>query len=147
MGEIERKAAEELARSLGDRIAAVALFGSRARGEGTDKSDFDFFVVTRGDGEISRARLYDCLYRVLKKDVTLVDVEEGSIFRRDIKITPLLLNIAWESVMLHDPSNRLADLFDRIKAAVEGAGLVRYRTPDGKYGWKAETGELKAIEV
>lgn len=147
MGEIERKATEELVKSLGDRIVAVALFGSRARGEGSDESDFDFFVVTEGDGETSRVRLYDRLYRVLRRDVTLVDVEARSVFKPDLKISPMLLNIAWESVLLHDPSNRLADLFNRIKEAVRRSGLVRYRTPDGKHGWKTKVGELKAIEV
>jgi len=141
------KAVDELVKALGDRVVAVALFGSWARGEGSDRSDVDFFVVVRGlEGPDGRFQIYHHLRRVLKRDVTVVDVDEGSLFDEGLNITPLLLNIAWDAVILHDPSGRLRELFNRIKRGVEGR-LERYRTRDGKYGWRPVGGPLTAIEV
>ena len=39
--------AAELRRRFGARLAAVTLFGSRARGEGRDDSDLDVLVLVR----------------------------------------------------------------------------------------------------
>ncbi len=47
MLELANRAARELVRRLGDKIVAVALFGSRARGEASAYSDYDFLVVVR----------------------------------------------------------------------------------------------------
>lgn len=142
------RAVEELLRELGDRVVAVALFGSRARGEADAGSDYDFLVVVRGlRGLGRRFRIYDPLRRVLKTDVTVLDVDESKVFREDLTIDPLLLNIAWDAVVLYDPTGRLDRLFKRIRMAVKEAGLIRYRTKDGKYGWKPAKGGLKTIEV
>lgn len=48
----EKAALEELATWLrerfGDRLSELGLFGSRARGEGSEESDLDVLVVVRG---------------------------------------------------------------------------------------------------
>jgi len=49
-------------------------------------------------------------------------------------------------VILYDPTGRLRELFERVKSAVKDK-LERYRTRDGKYGWKPKSGELGVIEV
>ena len=145
--ELARSACEELVRRLGDRVAAVALFGSVARGEHSERSDFDFLVVVRDFRDRDRRfKIYDALYSVLRRDITLIDVDEDSIFREDLVVTPLLLNIAWDGIVLYDPSGRLTRLFERIRRAVQGR-LQRYRTRDGKYGWKPVKGDLGPIEV
>jgi len=145
--ELPTKACENLVKRLGDRVVAVALFGSRARGEASEKSDFDFFVVVRDfDEKNRRFKIYHCLHSVVKRDVTVIDVDEDEFFREDLKIDSLLLNIIWDSVILYDPTGRLRELFERVKGAVKDK-LERYRTRDGKYGWKPKSGELGVIEV
>jgi predicted nucleotidyltransferase len=145
--ELPTKACENLVKRLGDRVVAVALFGSRARGEASEKSDFDFFVVVRDfDERDRRFKIYHCLHSVVKRDVTVIDVDEDELFREDLKIDSLLLNIIWDSVILYDPTGRLRELFERVKGAVKDK-LERYRTRDGKYGWKPKSGELGVIEV
>jgi predicted nucleotidyltransferase len=42
------RAVEALRDGLGDRLVAVALFGSRARGEAGEESDWDLLVVAEG---------------------------------------------------------------------------------------------------
>jgi predicted nucleotidyltransferase len=145
--ELPTKACENLVKRLGDRVVAVALFGSRARGEASEKSDFDFFVVVRDfDERDRRFKIYHCLHSVVKRDVTVIDIDEDELFREDLKIDSLLLNIIWDSVILYDPTGRLRELFERVKGAVKDK-LERYRTRDGKYGWKPKSGELGVIEV
>jgi predicted nucleotidyltransferase len=145
--ELPTKACENLVKRLGDRVVAVALFGSRARGEASERSDFDFFVVVRDfDEKNRRFKIYHCLHSVVKRDVTVIDVDEDELFREDLKIDSLLLNIIWDSVILYDPTGRLRELFERVKGAVKDK-LERYRTRDGKYGWKPKSGELGVIEV
>jgi predicted nucleotidyltransferase len=145
--ELPTKACENLVKRLGDRVVAVALFGSRARGEASERSDFDFFVVVRDfDEKNRRFKIYHCLHSVVKRDVTVIDVDEDELFREDLKIDSLLLNIIWDSVILYDPTGRLRELFERVKGAVKDK-LERYRTRDGKYGWKPKSGELSVIEV
>jgi predicted nucleotidyltransferase len=145
--ELPTKACENLVKRLGDRVVAVALFGSRARGEASERSDFDFFVVVRDfDEKNRRFKIYHCLHSVVKRDVTVIDIDEDELFREDLKIDSLLLNIIWDSVILYDPTGRLRELFERVKGAVKDK-LERYRTRDGKYGWKPKSGELGVIEV
>jgi predicted nucleotidyltransferase len=145
--ELSARACESLVNELGDKVVAVALFGSRARGEASEKSDFDFLVVVRGfDGKDRRFKIYHCLHSVLKRDVTVIDLDEDELFREDLRIDSFLLNVIWDSVILYDPTGRLRELFERVRSAVRGK-LERYRTRDGKYGWRPRSGELSVIEV
>ena len=137
------KAVEYLINKLGSKVVAVALFGSRARGEASENSDYDFLVVVRNLEEYNRRFIiYHYLYKVLKKDITIIDIDEKDIFGDKLAITPLLLNIAWDSIILYDSNGKLSRLFSEIRR-VFGEKLVRYRTRDGKYGWKPKAGELR----
>lgn len=145
-----KKAAKGLAERLGAKVVAVALFGSAARGEAGKESDVDLFVVVKGlpRGLDRRFKIYDAAYRAIKGDITVIDVDEDDLFREDLRVTPLLLNVAWDGIILHDPTGRLAELFKRTRKIVERAGLKRYRTPDGAYGWRTKRVQmLKSIEV
>ncbi|PNV78565.1 MAG: hypothetical protein C0200_00435, partial [Thermoproteota archaeon] len=106
--ELSVEASRRLVKEFGDRIVAVSLFGSWARGEASERSDVDFFVVVRDFDESDRRfRIYDCLQKVVKRDVTVIDIDEEKLFREDLSIGSLLLNIAWDSIILYDPSGRL----------------------------------------
>lgn len=145
--ELAYEASRRLVNALGNRIVAVALFGSLARGEASDRSDVDFFVVVRGfNDEDRRFKMYHYLHGALKRDVTVVDIDEDKLFKEDLTISPLLLNIAFDSVILYDPSGRLSELFKRIREAAEGS-LERYRTRDGKYGWRPKGERFTVIAV
>lgn len=90
--------------------------------------------------------VYDALTPVLKefkRGVSVIEVDAGEIGKQ---ITPLLINIAHDGIILYDRTGRMGGLLRRVKDAVEKAGLVRYKTRDGKYGWKPSRG-LKPGEV
>jgi predicted nucleotidyltransferase len=145
--ELAYEASRVLVDALGSRIVAVALFGSWVRGEASDRSDVDFFVVFKDFNEEDRRfKIYHYLYSVLKRDITVIDADEEKLFRNDLVITPLLLNIAWDSIVLYDPSGKLKELFKRIREAVKDK-LERYKTKDGKYGWKPKNKHFTTITV
>lgn len=134
------KIVDSIIRRCGEKIVAIAPFGSVARGEATEISDIDLFIVVKDFPKSleRRRKLYDAAYRELPKggDVTVIDIDEEELFTQDLEVTPLLLNIAWDAEILHEPGGKLTELLTNIRGAIERAGLERYRTPDGKYGWK-----------
>jgi len=90
--------------------------------------------------------VYDALTPVLRKfkrDVSVIEVDARDVGRQ---ITPLLINIAHDGIILYDKNGRIESLFNKVKSAVKKAGLVRYETREGKYGWKP-CRELKPGEV
>lgn len=145
----------KLREKFSDQLVAVALFGSEARGEADEQSDLDFLVVLRGIPKDLQRRyevykpIYDAvaLQSSRARDVTVIDLDEGFITNEDVEITSLMLNIASEANVLYDPERKLGIFLQRVRKLIEAAGLERYRTRDGKYGWKARDGVLRPVEA
>ena len=135
---IKTEIVEALKNNLGYRFKACVLFGSVARSVAHEKSDIDLLVVTKGLSKNTvkrRSLIQAALTEVrnkLKRDISIVDFE----LREFEDVTPLLINIAHDGVILYDKDRKITKLFDKIRKAVKKAGLVRYYTPTGKYGWK-----------
>ena len=146
---------QRLQGKFNDHLVAVALFGSVARGESDPHSDLDFLVVLRDIPKTLERRyeVYKPIYDAItsqygqEKDLTVIDIAEEYLEDRDAEITSLMLNIIFDAVILYDPSGKLAAFIGRVGRLIEAAGLERYRTKDGKYGWKSKTGPLRAVEV
>jgi hypothetical protein len=137
-----RKCASELEKMLGDEFLGLVLFGSWARGEAREDSDVDVFVVLKSlKGLEARAAVYRVVSRGVGRAVTLVDARADELFGRELELTPLLLNILVDGIVVYDRTGKLAELAAKARRLVEAEGLVRYRTPDGKYGWKRLDGK------
>lgn len=147
--EIKELSVESLLHRFGENLEAVVLFGSHARGKAAELSDIDFFVVVQDLPKEPMKRryiVYDALTPVLRKfkrEVSVIEAEAKEIGKR---ITPLLINIAHDGVILYDKTGKIASLFARIREAVKKAGLMKYETREGKYGWKPSR-ELRPSEV
>ena len=147
--DVKAMAVESLLNRFGEDLEAVILFGSCARGEAVELSDFDFFVVVRGlpkQPVRRRYMVYDALTPILrefKREVSVIEADAEEIGKQ---ITPLLINIAHDGIILYDRAGRMGDLLRRVRDAVKKAGLVRYKTREGKYGWKPSQ-KLKPGEV
>jgi len=152
LGEILRKlngASEELSEVLGDEFVSMALFGSWARREAGPDSDVDVLVVLRSiKGMEVRSKIYSIIAKHVKRAVTLVDLRLSEVSGREVELTPLLLNILSDAVIIRDEEDTLKALIEKCKKLIRRANLVRYRTPDGKYGWKRADGKrLEAVDV
>ena len=149
------KVVQSLLKAHGGKIVAVALFGSAARGEEYARSDMDFLVVVRGLPQSLERRylLYKPVHIALNEeaekftDVTLIDIDESEILDEKLDVSPLLMNMAWDAKLIYDPEGKLKTFVNGVKRLIEAAGLERYGTEDGKYGWKPKAGRLRKVEV
>jgi predicted nucleotidyltransferase len=135
--EILNQIVTALKEGLGERLMAVVLYGSRARGRAREVSDWDFFIIASDlpaplwERHILLKRFLPAAYRgavsLLAK--TPQEFEE--------KISSLYLDIAQDGQILFDPQGyahrRLADL-QRLMAE---SGLYRKESSGGEvWRWR-----------
>lgn len=136
--------------ALGDRLLAVALFGSRARGTARPESDLDLLVVARGpwpfeerrrvESEVARA----CTGVVLREwrahgshpvpNLVILppeELERGSSF---------LLDLAREAIPLYDRGGGLAKALGALALRAERLGVRRVELSAGRWYWVTPRG-------
>jgi len=92
----------EMAFILGDRLEAIYLYGSQARGGARPDSDIDVMVVLRGDFNYFDMvmKTFACTAQISLDYETVISCvfvsQEDYIHRR----TPLLLNVRREGVLV-----------------------------------------------
>lgn len=126
-----------LRRAFGDKLCGIVLFGSLARGEADKRSDIDLFVLLRDTpwNKNRKKSVYfalDEIRRDYKRDTTVIERDLSEV--QDID--RMLIDVAMDGMIFYDPEGTVNDLLERVRAAVNRTGLVRYRTEEGKYGWK-----------
>lgn len=121
-------------------VKAVLLFGSTARGEATDRSDIDLLVLHEGMPVANLVERRRILYRAVVERVgdvfeavTLIDMGFRDFVNPGV-VTPLLLNIYWDAVIIFDRTGLLEEFLVRVRRRIEESGLRRSR--DGRaYYW------------
>ena len=115
-------------------VVGIILFGSLARGEISGKSDIDLLVLHDGCGipdPVERRRyLYEIIHSALKgrfEAITLLDMELKH-FLQPNEITPLLLNIYWDGVVLLDRAGILTNYLKNIRRKIMASGLKRVKS-------------------
>jgi len=125
---------EHLRRHLGERLDAVVLFGSRARGEATEESDWDLLIVVEGlpRSPLARQRLWLSIVprAWLTQAAPLLRTPE-EWYRR---VTPLTLDIALDGRVLYDAQGRMQAFLKALRHHLHRIGLVR-RHVDGQPVW------------
>ncbi len=117
--------------ALGDRLRAVVLFGSRARGDYDRDSDWDLLVIA------------DCLpgrplerYRMLKRALPpgtrgstgMLAVTPGEF---EARVADLYLDIALDGQIFYDREGYAARKLAELRRIIDKAGLYRQRTKSG----------------
>lgn len=95
--------AEEAKRLLGDKLDAVILFGSYARGDYDDESDIDIMVKIKGTRDDLRKYRYDlvdfCSDLSLEHDITVsILLYDTETFDRYRNAMPFLRNVQKDGV-------------------------------------------------
>ena len=140
-----KAAVRELVARYGDKVVALGLFGSLARGEATPKSDVDVIVIVRGwERSLERRyRIYEVLRKHTKRDVTIIDVSlrvAQELMKGRRSLTATMLNILYDCIIIYDPEEVLANMIEIVRDYVKREGLVRYKV--GRcYGWMRKDGK------
>lgn len=127
-----------LRRELGDKLVALASFGSRARGDPRPGSDYDLFVVAR---ELP-ANPFDrqlCLREMLPlRWGTAVSLVVKTPQEFEDKLLPLYLDLALDAKVLYDPESFLTSGLARVRRIIDRDRLQRRRRRGGwVWDWSA----------
>jgi predicted nucleotidyltransferase len=139
-----------LERGLGNRLVALVLFGSRARGEAREDSDWDLLVLAHNLPARPFRR-----HRLLKQMLPPAERGRISLLAKtpqefEASLPALYLDIALDAVVLYDPDRYIADRLARLRQLINEKGLRRERTGRDLvwhwqefpgFGWTVEWGE------
>ena len=129
--DVADQAVEGLRNILQQRLVAVVLFGSRARGDAIPGSDWDLLVIARDLPEKPFDRLL-----ALKFGLPLPCRGAVSILARtpeefERTLPSLYLDIALDARILYDPAGYASQRIGWIRQLIGESGLARQRTPAG----------------
>lgn len=121
---------EHLQQTLGDRLDAVVLFGSRARGEARAESDWDLLIVVR---DLPRSPLKRWQWWL---SVVPMEKREGvaPLLRTPEewygRATPLTAEVAQDGRVLYDATGQMSRYLERVRRALDALGLHRRMVND-----------------
>jgi predicted nucleotidyltransferase len=120
--------------ALGERLIALVLFGSQARREGDETSDWDLLLIAT-NLPLSSLKRHLTLKRALpphwRGRVALLAKTPEEF---EARLPALYLDIAHDGVVLHDPTGYADRKLARIRQLREEAGLER-RERAGELIW------------
>ncbi|MEW6233456.1 MAG: nucleotidyltransferase domain-containing protein [Chloroflexota bacterium] len=134
---IPMQAVESLRNALGERLIAVVLFGSQARGDVHEASDWDLLVIAEGlPGKSFERHLF--LKRLLppscRGGISLIAKTPQEFQSR---LPSLFLDMALDGRILYDPQGYGAAKMAALRRLIRRSGLYRERTQAGDvWRWK-----------
>lgn len=116
-----------LEKALGDDLISVVLFGSRARDEADEASDWDVLIIARNLPERVLER-----YRLLKRMLPPAWRGKTSILAKtpaefEATLSPLYLDIALDGRVLYDPQGYMQTRLQAVQRLIQRKGLRRER--------------------
>jgi hypothetical protein len=125
-----------LREALGEKLIAIALYGSWARGDAGRGSDVDLLVIARNlpDHWWDRRQF---LHRIVSDISSRTDFAAYSPEGFEGQFPALYLDFGLDAKMLYDPTGYLTQRLQRIREIIEEAGLYRERKGKDLYWcWK-----------
>ncbi len=136
--EVPWQAVEALRAGLGERLVAVVLFGSRARGDHRPESDWDLLVIAEGLPENPWDRGM-FLNRLLLASRAPVSVIARTRQEFESHVPSLYLDIALDGRILYDPTGYAMQRLAHLRRLIDEAGLYRERTAAGDvWNWRTQ---------
>ena len=137
--------ASNLKEGLGGDLVAVMLFGSRARGEAHEDSDWDVLVIARRlpGRTLERAiQLKQMLPPECRGEVSLLAKTPEEFMSN---LPDLYLDIALDGMVLYDTGEYMAKRLRFLKALIQRRGLQRERE-GGDLIWRQPTASNWSLE-
>jgi predicted nucleotidyltransferase len=145
--EMLRIIVEALRQGLGDNLIAVILFGSRARGEAIEASDWDLFVLAHDlpPGPLQRHFQLKMLLPVgWRGQVSLLSSTTAEF---ESHLSSLMLDIALDGIVLYGPEGYAAQRLAALKRLIANRGLYRERVGrDLIWKWERFPGSNWSLE-
>jgi len=135
---------KELRAVFGERLYSACLFGSVARGTATPESDIDLLVVVadlpRDVGSrhrmMNKARMRTMgthAYKELRSKGRSTTISEIYLTPEEVKgHPPILLDVAFDGIILHDKEDFLGKVLQEIKDRLR---VLSARKVETKKGW------------
>lgn len=130
----------ELSRRIfGDELLGLLLFGSRARGDYSDQSDYDILIVLKGYISGDPTKTYFEAYRgfgefreATGRDTTVLVISFDDLLNS--LSSSIILNALLDGVIIFDESGMLRKVRDKVYKKLESLGIKRVKENWG-YSW------------
>lgn len=127
-------AIERAAMLAGDHLIGVAVYGSWARGELSDRSDVDVLVVVDDALEISRALIARWDEAPIDLDGRPVEPMFAHLPASDTVVAGVWAEVALDGVVIFDPELRLSARLTRVRGDIVEGRVIR-RSAHGQAYW------------
>jgi predicted nucleotidyltransferase len=145
--EMLQEVVKALHQGLGNNLVALVLFGSRARGEATEASDWDLLVLARDllPSPLQRHfQLKKCLPVGWRGQVSLLS---STTVEFESHLSSLMLDIALDGIVLYDPEGYATQRLAALKRLIANRGLYRERVGrDLIWKWERFPGSNWSLE-
>lgn len=136
---IERLLVDLLQRAFGDNLLGLLLFGSRARGDYRDESDYDFLLILRDYAEGNPMKTFFEAYRNLRtlreetnRDTTVLTVSIDDLAKS--LSSSVILNALIEGRIIYDKEGVLKKIKEKVNDKLNNLGITRVKESWG-YSW------------
>lgn len=128
---------QALQQALGPDLVAIALFGSRARGDATPESDWDLLVIAHHLPARPLPRHFYLKSRLPDDWRAQVSLLAKTPTEFEAGLSSLYLDIALDGLVLYDPQDYLQKRLAWLREQMARLGLHRERT-NGDWTWRWE---------
>ena len=133
------QAVDALRGTFGDRLVAVVLFGSRARGDARETSDWDLLVIAEGLPESLFERRLFVTRALSPKGHGSISILARTPAEFESRVPSVYLDIAVDGRVLYDPRGYAAERLASLQRLLKRLGLYREHTKAGDlWRWQEE---------
>lgn len=131
---------------LSNHLVSIVLFGSYARGDVKETSDFDLFIIA----EELPAKVFQRILFIRKplkgqfaERICIVAKTPEEVLK---DLPSLFLDLGLDGIILFDKNDFFKNLQTKIREIIQQAGLQRKKV-NGEFYWEWQTPPLKGWEI